>query len=206
MQLITISQGDYTLWPVWELRNQDFDPRFWHFSSNALVTYTPFADDFGPMNLGSIYRFCRIVDEELENSYDHPVALIASHDSKSFTNSLFLLGAYMILMLDSNVQDLMLIFAEILDSALAYRDVSPGDQNFELYIADCWAGLFRAKSLTWICFRNGGFDFEEYQNFDNPLNADLHEIIPGKLVAMRGPKDMENGDLYQDIYLKQWHI
>jgi hypothetical protein len=36
---------------------------------------------------------------------------------------------------------------------------------------------------------------------DNPLNADLHEVVPGKLVAFRGPRDL-NGRLYKDDLAK----
>ena len=31
-----------------------------------------------------------------------------------------------------------------------------------------------------------------------PLNADLHEIVPGKLIIMRGPRDLANGATWLD--------
>ncbi len=39
----------------------------------------------------------------------------------------------------------------------------------------------------------------EYEHYDNPLNADLHEVVPGKLLAMRGPRDLPEGSLWEDV-------
>ena len=35
-----------------------------------------------------------------------------------------------------------------------------------------------------------GFKAMEYTHYGNPWSADLHEIVPGKLVAMQGPKNI----------------
>ena len=43
----------------------------------------------------------------------------------------------------------------------------------------------------------GRIDFDEYVHLDDPLNADMHEIVPGKLVAFRGPRDV-GPRLYSD--------
>jgi protein-tyrosine phosphatase len=43
-----------------------------------------------------------------------------------------------------------------------------------------------------------GFDVDEYMHYDDPLNADLHVIVPGKLIAMKGPVDLPDGQLWRD--------
>jgi hypothetical protein len=40
-------------------------------------------------------------------------------------------------------------------------------------------------------------DIEEYENYDDPANADLYEVVPGKLIAFRGPHDL-GGAMYSD--------
>jgi hypothetical protein len=44
--------------------------------------------------------------------------------------------------------------------------------------------LFRSLDVT------GQIDIVEYAHFDDPLNADLHIVVPGKFVAFRGPFDL----------------
>jgi hypothetical protein len=79
----------------------------------------------------------------------------------------------------------------------AYRYVSQGTQHF-LRVQDCWGGLGRAESIE-EHFGAQGFNLEEYDNYDRTLNAELHEILPGKLIAMHCPKDMQDGQLFQDV-------
>jgi cell division cycle 14 len=41
------------------------------------------------------------------------------------------------------------------------------------------------------------FDMEAYVHYSHPLNGDLHEIVPGRLVAFKGPRDLD-GSPYED--------
>ena len=59
---------------------------------------------------------------------------------------------------------------------VSYRDVSPGEQNFHLHLEDCWQGIWRARKLGWVDFGPTGFSYDEYTHYDDPLNADLHEV------------------------------
>ena len=75
--------------------------------------------------------------------------------------------------------------------SVPYRDVSPGTQNFNLHIWGCWKGLIRSRTLGWVAFRSG---------YSRNI-ADLHEIVPGKFVAMRGPVDIPSGKPWEDVDL-----
>ena len=44
----------------------------------------------------------------------------------------------------------------------------------------------------------GMFDKEAYDHYGHPLNADLHEVVPGRLIALKGPKDL-GGVPYVDV-------
>ena len=164
--------------------------------------YTPFCDDFGPMNLATIFRFCDAVDSETGKNQERMLALAVSKDIQERTNAVFLAGAYMIMRLDSDLESVKTAFAPLHGRVVPYRDVSPGKPNFDLHVQDCWGGLARAKGLGWVSFHAEGFDLEEYIHFDSPLEADLHEIIPGKLVAMRGPVEIPDEMLWTDVNTK----
>ena len=39
-------------------------------------------------------------------------------------------------------------------------------------------------------FRLDRFDVDEYRQLDSPLNADLYEVVPGKIVMNRSAKTL----------------
>ncbi len=57
------------------------------------VEYLEFADDFGPMNLTSIFLLCGSLDGQLRTDGSKKIALISRSDPRSLTNSVFLVGA-----------------------------------------------------------------------------------------------------------------
>ncbi len=182
-----------------DLRNDEEKPEYSYFALDENISYVGFADDFGPMNLASTYQFCQLLDSVLEQSPELPVAMMCLPDRRSLTNAVFLIGSYIIVKFDMGVESVLPLFAGVSDLLLTYRDVSPGPQNFHLHVHDCWSGLAKSKSLGWLDFGPEGFDLEEYLNFDSPLNGDLHEIVPGKFLAMRGPRDLPDGEIWADV-------
>jgi cell division cycle 14 len=171
-----------------------------NFDNLISSSYVPFCDDFGPMNLATVHEFCEILTSERDKNQDRPIVVQSSCDARSLTNTTFLLGAYMIMQLQMTVDATEKVFAPVSHKILSYRDVCPGHQNFSLYVRDCWAGLYRAKSLSWVDFSADGFDRHEYAELDSPMNADLHEVVPGKFIAMRGPKDLLDGAQWEDTF------
>ncbi len=55
-----------------------------------------------------------------------------------------------------------------------------------------------AKKIGWLDFGPDGFNADEYNQLDSPLNGNLHKVVPGKLVVMKGPCDLPGGALWQD--------
>jgi cell division cycle 14 len=166
------------------------------------IQYIPFTDDFGPMNLQATNIFCNKIEVSLEAHSDHNLAVICNADSRSVTNAVFLLGSFLIMKQNYDIQAVIDALEPIMSKTVSYRDVSPGQQNFNLFVEDCWRGLCRAKQLSWVNFRNGSFDEQEYASLDNPLNADMHEVVPGKFIAMRGPRDLPEGRRWVDVSVK----
>ena len=179
--------------------------RFSYFSIDGLVEYIGFCDDFGPMNLASLHHFCTSVDAQLKLDA-RPLVMQTRSDRKTLTNAVFLVGGYMIMKLDMDLPEVERRLSAFSSRIASYRDVSPGPQNFHLLVRDCWDGLWRAKQLEWVSFCDGGFDAAEYEHLDSPLNADLHQVVPGKFIAMRGPKDLPGGQAWHDHYDEDGHF
>jgi cell division cycle 14 len=140
------------------------------------------------------------LDAHLQESSVKLYGLRCAHEPRAITNAVFLIGAYLIMRRDCCIDGVIAICEPVMDLLVPFRDVSRGPQNFDLHVQDCWGGLVRAKRLGWVSFSpdGDGFDLEEYLNYDSPLNADMHVIVPDKLIAMRGPVDIDGGGLWQD--------
>ena len=172
------------------------------------VHYDSFCDDFGPMNFLSLVRFIEALHQEIQVDAAVNLVLRCKKGSRAFTNSAFLLGCYLILKANKDPMEVFGCFSGI-DSSMfnAYRDATYSKSDFDLQLIDCWSGLKKAQELTWIACPTGPttewgmIEPDEYDHYDNPFNGDLHEVVPGKLVAFRGPKDL-GGAEYQDDYAK----
>ena len=183
-------------------RQASSDEKFalFHFSIYDSIAYVAYADDFGPMSLASTFAFCQLLDGHISQADGRPVAYHCQPDPQSLTNAAFLLGAYLIMR--RGYDDVAAVeerLAPVAGALVPYRDVSRSRQSFGLDVRDCWGGLLRARRLRWADFGPGGFDLAEYEHYDSPLNADLHEVVPGKLIAMRGPRDLPGGALWKDV-------
>jgi hypothetical protein len=120
------------------------------FDIDALIRYFPFCDDFGPYNLGSIFRFLELMGNKLRGLPGKTVVLCCRPDRRAITNAGFLLGAYMILELgflpDSPLMPLSNVKPTPYDD---FRDATFQPVTFGLNIRDAWRGLHKAFSLRW---------------------------------------------------------
>jgi cell division cycle 14 len=130
---------------------------------------------------------------------------VVDQGRRALTNAVFLLGAFMIVRLGCSVEDVVRSCGG-LDPALmtAYRDATFAPSDFDLTLEDCWGAIVKAMELGWIGlpasmddYQWGCVDVDEYAHYDDPLNGDLHEVVPGKFLAFQGPQDL-GGAPYQD--------
>ena len=175
---------------------------------DSFLEYDSIHDDFGPINFVSTANFARALNKltqsnEAENRQD--IVCFVGPGPRAFTNAAFLVGAYMILFLEYKAEDVSKCF-EIFDRDFFedYRDASYSSSEFTISLLNCWRGLEHAKDEGWVSspsskspYRWGMIDAEAYDHYDNPLHADLHEVVPGKLIIFRGPKDL-GGLTYKD--------
>jgi cell division cycle 14 len=177
---------------------------FRYFKPSESVQYCGYCDDFGPMNMSSCATFIKPLDEELLENPACRLIYCVDDGQRNLTNAVFLLGAYMILKLDSTVESVCSTFAWIESEMVeGYRDATHTKSDFDLSLEDCWEGLEKGKEQGWIeCPASdeepwGVIDIDEYAHYDSPLNGDLHEVVPGKFIAFKGPHDL-GGQQYQD--------
>eukprot|EP00286_Rhodomonas_abbreviata_P023111 CAMPEP_0181296240 /NCGR_PEP_ID=MMETSP1101-20121128/4592_1 /TAXON_ID=46948 /ORGANISM="Rhodomonas abbreviata, Strain Caron Lab Isolate" /LENGTH=401 /DNA_ID=CAMNT_0023401079 /DNA_START=351 /DNA_END=1556 /DNA_ORIENTATION=+ len=104
------------------------------------------------------------------------------------TNAAFLLGSFFVL--DGCRPKDVWAPLNTLDVFEPYCDISKKRCEFKLYLMDCWKAVQKAQQQSWIALGPdcGCFSLEEYDHYTDPANGDLHEVVPGKLVAFRGPQ------------------
>ena len=183
------------------------------FASSALhperfLPKETFCAGAGPMDFHSIIAFIQELDKLVfpeRKGVSRKIVVCGGPTRRSFTNTSLLLGAYMILKLDLKSSYTSYCFRGIDPKAFeSYKDASSTHSDFSLSIADCWQAIERAKGFSWIAmpehnapYRWGSLDADAYAYYNDPLNADLHEIVPGHFFALRASKNL-GGRLYVD--------
>jgi hypothetical protein len=183
---------------------------FHMFWPEKFLMHATFCEGFGPLDILSITKFVRELDavifrKEVDDS--RKIVCCAGPNRRSITNTVFLIGAYLIMKLGLKSSHTSYCFRGIDPSAfLPFRNYNcHSSTDFDLSITDCWQALERAKGCGWISlphhtepYRWGLIDIDAYAYYNDPVNADLHAIIPGRLIALRAPKDL-GGRSYVDM-------
>jgi hypothetical protein len=167
-----------------KLKNANKNVRF--ISSELHKKYVPFAADFGPVNLGTVHRFCQAIDKGLAKSKDNLLIYCIEPTVPNRANACFLLACFMVIYHGWTVERASATFqSQSLPFSLEpFRDATFSKQDFGLSIRDCLCGLTSAMAIGW--YNQSTFDLASYELLDDPLFGDLHQICP-KFVAFKGP-------------------
>ena len=168
------------------------------------LEYIGFCDDFGPMNASCVIKFVTILQTELARYPNDDLVYCVDTGRRNLTNAAFLLGAYMIIVFKEQPRNIWACFASLSEHTFEpFRDATFSDSEFDLTLLDCWEALARGRSLGWIDKPTspgvwGRIILEEYDHYEDPLNGDLHIVVPDRFVAFKGPKDFPGGREFRD--------
>mmetsp|Transcript_96225 Transcript_96225/g.167114 ORF Transcript_96225/g.167114 Transcript_96225/m.167114 type:complete len:406 (+) Transcript_96225:108-1325(+) len=163
--------------------------RFHYFSIDDVLVYEPFFKDFGPLNLAMTYRYCKMVDEKLNDPLLRQKKIVhyTSSDARKRTNAAYLIGAYMVIVKRLSADAAYRPLLSFSQSLIPFRDASANLNGnlFPLTVLDCLRGL--QKSMEVGLFDWERFDVETYEFFEKVENGDLNWILPNKFIAFAGP-------------------
>eukprot|EP01135_Chromosphaera_perkinsii_P010094 Nk52_evm19s2011 gene=Nk52_evmTU19s2011 len=162
-------------------------PDVHYFSTDTEYTYQSFYDDFGPLNLGMLYRYCRMIEKKLIMPNLHRKILVhyCKGNARARTNAIFLIASYAVLYLDWSPDKMYKEFIKLQLPLVPFRDASFGPSIYNLGMIDVLKGLLKAKSCGFLNFNN--FSLDEYQYYERVENGDFNWIIPGQFLAFSGP-------------------
>ncbi|XP_059170917.1 dual specificity protein phosphatase CDC14A-like isoform X1 [Physella acuta] len=168
-----------------------------YFCVDEELVYENFYADFGPVNLGLLYRYCCKVNKKLK-SFSLAKKRIVHHtsfDARKRANAAFMISAYAIIYLKKTPEEAYRpLVAGSNPPFLPFRDASFGPCSYNLTLLDCLHGLNKALDNGFFNFET--FDVDEYEHYEKVENGDLNWILPNKFLAFCGPhpkSKIENG-------------
>jgi len=159
-----------------------------YFCTDRSIVYEPFFADFGPFNLGQTYRYCKMMDEMMQDPKLHGKRIVhcCLPDPKRRSNSAYLVCAYLVVIQrqPANVAFQPFNFAD--PPLMPYRDALANPNSvFPLTVLDCLHGLecsIRLRLFDWE-----RFNVESYEFFEKVENGDMSWVLPGRMLAFAGP-------------------
>jgi cell division cycle 14 len=158
------------------------------FSIDDALVYWNFFLDFGPLNLGQLYRFCALLNQKLRapELSDRPIYYYSSSDPRARSNAAVLIGCWQVLYLQRTPDEAWAPLASYGRYA-PFHDASPCACTYDVTVLDCLRGLHKARQCNFFNFET--FDLAEYEHFEAVENGDLNWLAYGRFFAFAGPHD-----------------
>ena len=186
------------------LESNSLDESFICFRPRHALRYEPCCDDFGPLNMSCVANFIKSLDKCINSFPDCKIAFCIENGPRNLTNAVFLVGAYLILKEHKPSKQVAAQFASLKVGMLVpYRDATYAGPDFNLDLIDCWRSLERGVKKGWLRVSetadlSGRISMNSYRHYSNPANGNLHEVIPGKFIAFKGPVDLGGRKFHED--------
>ncbi|XP_017105453.3 dual specificity protein phosphatase CDC14A isoform X1 [Drosophila bipectinata] len=169
-----------------------------YFSIDEEFIYENFYNDFGPLNICMLYRYCMKLNTKLKAKChaNKKIVHYTSMNPAKRLNAAYLIGSYAIIYLNKTPQEAYrpLVAGEI-PAYTRFCDASYGPSSFKISLLDCLNAVHKGLQAGFFNFDD--FDADEYEYFERVENGDFNWIVPQKFIAFCGPhqksKTLPNG-------------
>jgi len=157
------------------------------FSIDKELIYWNFYLDFGPLNLGQMFRFTemlhrRLADPSIQNK---KIYFYSGTHGNRRANAVCLLACWGVMHGKMSPEEAFRPFQH--EPAFPpFHDATPCICPYKLTILDCLRGLAKAMKNNYHSIDT--FDVDEYEHFEKVENGDLSWLSP-KFIAFAGPHD-----------------
>ncbi|XP_058827489.1 serine-rich adhesin for platelets [Topomyia yanbarensis] len=181
---------------------KDFKPRgtsnTHYFTIDDELVYENFYNDFGPLNICMLYRYCQLLNEKLRSAQHARKKIVhyTSMDASKRLNAAYLIGAYSVIYLKRTPDEALkpltsgcnvLTYTKFCDASYVYS-------GYRISLYDCIHAV--AKALEAGFFNFADFDSQQYEYYERVENGDFNWIVPDKFLAFCGPHSksrLDNG-------------
>ncbi|KAM8716171.1 hypothetical protein ACLKA7_003110 [Drosophila subpalustris] len=169
-----------------------------YFNIDEEFVYENFYNDFGPLNLCILYRYCMKLNTKLsaKSHANKKIVHYTSMNPAKRLNAAYLIGSYAIIYLNKTPEEAhKLLVAGDIPAYTRFCDASYGPSSFKISLLDCLNAIHKGLQAGFFNFND--FDAEEYEYFERVENGDFNWIVPQKFIAFCGPhqksKTLPNG-------------
>lgn len=157
------------------------------FSIDTELVYEPFFADFGPLNLSSTFRYCKLVKAILDDPQlaNKKIVHFCSQCPKKRANAAYLICSFQVMVLRRPADVAYRPFTNIRPPFLPFRDATCGICNYHCTVLDCIKGIEYAMRVQW--FDPNTFDVAAYEFYEKVEHGDMNWVVPDKFLAFAGP-------------------
>ncbi|EDO15689.1 hypothetical protein Kpol_1008p28 [Vanderwaltozyma polyspora DSM 70294] len=158
------------------------------FTVEDTIFYNSFHLDFGPMNIGHLYRFAVIFHEILNDPENakKSVVFYSSTSTRQRANTACMLCCYMVLVQGWTPHQVLQPLAQVDPPFMPFRDAGYSNADFEITIQDVIYGVWRAKEKGLIDLQS--FNLETYERYERVENGDFNVLTPD-FIAFASPQE-----------------
>mmetsp|Transcript_6618 Transcript_6618/g.11135 ORF Transcript_6618/g.11135 Transcript_6618/m.11135 type:complete len:469 (-) Transcript_6618:168-1574(-) len=162
------------------------------FTIDNEMVYWNFYLDFGPLNMGHVYRFCVLLNNKLKDPKlkDKLIYFYSAEHPHKRTNAVFLICAWSILCMNRMPDEAFAPFKNYPQPFPPWHDATPSVCHFKLSILDTLWGLYRAREHRFFDWEK--FNIEEYEHYEQVENGDLNWPVDGRFIMFAGPHAERN--------------
>jgi cell division cycle 14 len=159
------------------------------FTTDRELVYEPFNNDFGPLDIGAVTKYCRALSRKMESLKSASMKLVhfTSTLPHKRTNAACLALSYLVVVEKMSADEAWSLVSNVKPKFSEFVDASQFTHQFTLSILDVLRGIETAIRLGWYDFRS--FDLEYFEYCKKVENGDMTWVIPKKFIAFAGPFD-----------------
>ncbi|CAN3487139.1 tyrosine-protein phosphatase Cdc14p [Diutina catenulata] len=162
-------------------------PDLCYFTVDDQLPYNAFHLDFGPLNIGNLYRFAVQLHNILndDDNRGKGVVFYSSTSAQARANAACLLCCYMVLVQSWSPHQVLQPICQIDPPLAPFRDAGYSSADFEITIQDVVYGMWRAKERGMIDLTT--FNLEEYEQYERVDQGDFN-VISKDFIAFASPQ------------------
>ncbi|XP_075210522.1 dual specificity protein phosphatase CDC14C-like [Lycorma delicatula] len=160
-----------------------------YFTIDNELVYNNFFSDFGPLSLGSLYKYCLLLASKLKSPALSKKIIIhyTTTDQRKRSNAAFLIASFAVIYLKMAPREVNRLLLCAKHPYMAFQDATIGPSPYRIRIIDCLNALDKAFFLGFVDFSD--FDLTEYEHIERIENGDINWVLPRRFLAFSGPSD-----------------
>jgi cell division cycle 14 len=155
------------------------------FSIDNELIYWNYCLDFGPLNVGHVFRFNEIITSKLSlaTATNAKVVFYSNSHPQRKANAICILGCWGILFNQMTAEATWAPFANV--KLPPFHDATDGECTYDLSVRDVLHGLEKGLASKYLSVDT--FNVDEYQHYEKVENGDL-SWVSHKFIAFAGPQ------------------